>query len=176
MLHLTPALPKLLARYPELRVDVALGADVQGGALLSAPRRASCDRSIDLGGLPAQLPPVDEDAWPTEVINLWAGSPLRVPQGSNAGSAFPVAGIMCSTVQTRCGPVAMMRSTMKINLAKPELNAVIPSRRMLQLSDWKPSARDRIEGIIAYALLGVVACAIFYVALQIAAQWFASRT
>lgn len=38
---------------------------------------------------------------------------------------------------------------------------------------WRPSARDRIEGVVAYSLLGAVACAMLYTALRMAAFFFA---
>lgn len=36
---------------------------------------------------------------------------------------------------------------------------------------WEPSTRDRIEGVLAYSLLGAVACAMLYVALRMVTAW-----
>ncbi len=43
---------------------------------------------------------------------------------------------------------------------------------LLLAKPWEASKRDKIEGIVAYSLLGAVSCAMSYVALRMAATYF----
>ncbi len=47
------------------------------------------------------------------------------------------------------------------------------SRVPLLQMRWQPSRRDKFEGIIAYSLLGVVACSVVYIFCLIAVEHFA---
>lgn len=48
----------------------------------------------------------------------------------------------------------------------------VDERPVRQRASWAPSPRDRMEGIIAWSLLGAVTCAMFWIACWAAAVFF----
>jgi hypothetical protein len=55
---------------------------------------------------------------------------------------------------------------------EPQAIAEPGARPASRVAPWTPSARDRIEGIIAYSLLGAVMCAVFWIAFRVGALYF----
>jgi hypothetical protein len=41
-----------------------------------------------------------------------------------------------------------------------------------RVAPWTPSTRDRIEGIIAYSLLGAVTCVVFWIGFRLGVLYF----
>jgi len=46
------------------------------------------------------------------------------------------------------------------------------ARSMSRVAPWTPSARDRIEGIVANSLLAAVMCAVLWIAFRLGALYF----
>jgi len=79
----------------------------------------------------------------------------------------PEAARRWTDVQTRENLVA--RTAMP---QEPQAIAKAGARPVSRTAPWTPSTRDRIEGIIAYSLLGAVTCSVFWIAFRLGALYF----
>jgi hypothetical protein len=70
---------------------------------------------------------------------------------------------------------AQTRENLVARTAMPqELQAIAKAgaRSVSRVAPWTPSTRDRIEGIIAYSLLGAVTCVVFWIGFRLGVLYF----